>query len=750
MPRKRAVKVCAFCHSHKIRCDVDLTGVPCSKCVEVREECVLRIRKAYPTRKKGQTQDFASESAHTTPSDNDSDIAATLAHHDLSQVVAAAVPEPSSRLAHFFVGDGGYGAILDAIDKTADRQFHIFAAAEKALDVEDLQYLKVKGCFTLPEERKQLLQAYFQFVHPSFPVIDAKAFLAQYTAHGFEGINLLLLWSIFSVSASYVPCLAPGRKECKAVYVARAKLLFDLGQENDKIVLVQAALLLSFWFTDMADVKQSWYWTGVAFSIAQSFGLHALTSSRPRSQKEIVWRNVWLCCLLRDTSQAFGRGRPLRLSLIGSDLYPTEISTYQFADLVLHDELLYSPREAAELETLWQNLLSISNVLRDMKATKRPFTPAQATKFGTRLQKLECSGTTITIRHVERHLELHRCAARIAWAKLTQQMKEQELASNDMTAVLHNFIDDDDEESRIWAAPVVVPLLVPAIATYLTALKENDDLAPAKLDIYGYFLTAIEDNYPAASMLKRVSNAAQEAIVGKRMGERGKEEGKEIASQFDDFGSLGQEDLFGLSSCLLFKTGDNIFTDEDTSAKKKGDEPKKGMMTSVAQESRLALARLKDVVGARKYLGDRKVRNFMRDVKNRLEERFDKLEEALTDPGNTRKIVPSRTQGSSTRSFNPWEKQDLGKLWDINKWADMQQKMDKFMEKYLTKIKLAHCTAKKIKALPKDKTKNTPAQQMTRDACPVYNAVVRGWKDAQRANFGVPWSGPFISGRTSS
>jgi hypothetical protein len=116
----------------------------------------------------------------------------------------------------------------------------------------------------------------------------------------------------------------------------------------------------------------------------------------------------------------------------------------------------------------------------------------------------------------------------------------------------------------------------------------------------------------------------------------------------------------------LFKTGDRIFSDEDKSAAKKGDEPKKGMMTLVAQEPRLALARLKDIIGARRYLGDRKVRKFMRDVKDRLEERFDELEEVLADPANTRKIVPGRTQGSSARSFHPWEKtrpqQTLGHL----------------------------------------------------------------------------------------
>ncbi|KAF2452051.1 hypothetical protein P171DRAFT_479061 [Karstenula rhodostoma CBS 690.94] len=547
MPRKRAVKVCAFCHSHKIRCDVDSTGVPCSKCVEVREECIVRTRKAYPTRKKLQSLGHENGTTHSNPGDKADNIATTLAHNDLTQVIAAAVPKPTSRLAHIFVGDGGFGAILDAIDKTADRHFHIFAGPEKALAVEDLQYLNAKGCFTLPEERKQLLQAYFHFVHPSFPVIDAHAFLAQYNAHGFEGINLLLLWSIFSASASYVPSLSPRRKECKEVYSARAKLLFDIGQENDKIVLVQSALLMSYWYSNSADVKQSWYWTGIAFSISQSFGLHALTKARPRTQEETLWRNIWLCCLLRDTWQAFGRGRPLRLSSTSIEINTIETPTCQLADLMLHGDPLYSPREVVELGALWQKTVSISNVLRDMLMTKRPLTPARAKESEKNLRDVDYSDATVIIQHVERHLELRRCAVRIAWAKLTQQTKEQELASNGITAVLHAFIGGH-RESPIWAAPFIIPLLVPAIATYLTALKNKDEHASAQLDFYEHFLTVIEDNYPAASMLKGVMVAAEETILNKGVGEGWKGKGgMELGNQFEDFGSMEHEDPFDLS-----------------------------------------------------------------------------------------------------------------------------------------------------------------------------------------------------------
>jgi hypothetical protein len=122
---------------------------------------------------------------------------------DPVDIVAAAILELSSRVVPIFVGEGEYGAILDAMGETTNRHFHIPTTAEKALTAEDLEYLKSKGCFTLPADSKELLKVYFEFVHPTFPVVDRSLFLQNYAVGGHEGINLLLLWSMFSVSASY-------------------------------------------------------------------------------------------------------------------------------------------------------------------------------------------------------------------------------------------------------------------------------------------------------------------------------------------------------------------------------------------------------------------------------------------------------------------------------------------------------------------------------------------------------------------
>lgn len=443
-------------------------------------------------------------------------VADSLPNLKSAEFVVDAIPEPKSRTVPVFVGDDGYGAILDAAGEVNKRHFHIPVAAEKALAAEDLQYLKVKGCFSLPTESKELLKAYFQFVHPTFPVIDGPVFLRDYAASGLEGINLLLLWSMFSVSASYISMQA--RRAVKEVYVHRAKLLFDLSEEQDKLVLVQSALLLSFWFADTEDVKQSWYWTSIAFGIAQTLGLHRevkLTQNQVSIAQRSLWRNAWWCCIIRDVWLAFGMGRPLRLNASDCDIPLPRNSETQFLNMILHDKLLHSPEEAAGFAIMWESLITASNVLREVLTKNNP--------SSTMVKSLECqidahmsNRSTSLLTHVHGHLQLHQHAAMIALARSKGNNEKLRTAANSTTVVLEAFLA---ERTTAYAAPFTISLVVPAMVTYLRALKSREfnvtQFANDQLEIYWRFLTAIENNYPAASIVKRLLDAARNSIAGK-------------------------------------------------------------------------------------------------------------------------------------------------------------------------------------------------------------------------------------------
>lgn len=69
---------------------------------------------------------------------------------------------------------------------------------------QDVAYLRFKGVFSIPSEPvcHALLTAYFHHVHPILPVVDAAAVLTTFRNGGAVALNVLLLWSMFSVAAN--------------------------------------------------------------------------------------------------------------------------------------------------------------------------------------------------------------------------------------------------------------------------------------------------------------------------------------------------------------------------------------------------------------------------------------------------------------------------------------------------------------------------------------------------------------------
>jgi hypothetical protein len=62
----------------------------------------------------------------------------------------------------------------------------------------------MKGAFSAPSKElcDELICCYFHHVHPLLPIVDSQGFLEQYLKHGFQNVNLLLLWSMFLAAAN--------------------------------------------------------------------------------------------------------------------------------------------------------------------------------------------------------------------------------------------------------------------------------------------------------------------------------------------------------------------------------------------------------------------------------------------------------------------------------------------------------------------------------------------------------------------
>ncbi len=78
--------------------------------------------------------------------------------------------------------------------------------------------------------------------------------------------------------------------------------------------MVQALLLMTYWYETPDDQKDTWHWMGVAISLAHTIGLHrnpSATSMPPRRQK--LWKRIWWSCFMRDRLVALGMRRPTRI-----------------------------------------------------------------------------------------------------------------------------------------------------------------------------------------------------------------------------------------------------------------------------------------------------------------------------------------------------------------------------------------------------------------------------------------------------
>lgn len=89
--------------------------------------------------------------------------------------------------------------------------------------------------------------------------------------------------------------------------------------------MIQAVLLMGYWYVDTYDRTNSWHWIGIASSLAQTIGLHRepVGGNIPDSHRRL-WKRVWWCCFHRDRWIALGMGRPTR---IHSDDCDTQLLT---------------------------------------------------------------------------------------------------------------------------------------------------------------------------------------------------------------------------------------------------------------------------------------------------------------------------------------------------------------------------------------------------------------------------------------
>ena len=90
--------------------------------------------------------------------------------------------------------------------------------------------------------------------------------------------------------------------------------MYDFDYEVDRISLVQALLLMTYWYETPDDQKDTWHWMGVSLSLAHTIGLHRdPQKSNMDMKRQRLWKRIWWSCFMRDRLIALGMRRPMRI-----------------------------------------------------------------------------------------------------------------------------------------------------------------------------------------------------------------------------------------------------------------------------------------------------------------------------------------------------------------------------------------------------------------------------------------------------
>lgn len=166
------------------------------------------------------------------------------------------------------------------------------------LDNVEIDILHQRGAFLLPPRGlcDELVEAFFQWIAPVVPVINRSRFMRRYRDSK-NPPSLLLLQAIL-LAGSRV-CRNPQLMDANGsttpaamTFYKRAKALFDANYEDDRVTIVQAVILMGWYWEGpegettpctrlskqnltFADVtKNVFYWSRVAIIVAQGSGMH--------------------------------------------------------------------------------------------------------------------------------------------------------------------------------------------------------------------------------------------------------------------------------------------------------------------------------------------------------------------------------------------------------------------------------------------------------------------------------------------
>ena len=364
---------CVHCHRRKVRCDARVVGTPCTNCRSSgKTDCRIHEKKkrfavrsildpvpirsrplpltdnvanhaapvvtshppTFPSAFQGGPiapaltsnahQNGFQQSAGSEPFGRPDLSHAHEAHAEMEQHLVKLIDEEDSGqreiqrgVRAFYVGhEHSNMSFLIRQQRDQDDDVYHFASNEiprRQMKTGHDQLLM--DALTLPETSlaDELVQAYFTYVNPGYPIVDEDLFMAQYRNRDPADPPPILLLQAILLVGTHVSRQKAERDALKEIFFRRTKYLFDNRIERNRDILVQVALLLT-WHSDSADddvAADAHFWVGVAARIATGLGMHRNpVSSRFATRDRRMWRRVWYILVQFDVMVSLSYGRP--------------------------------------------------------------------------------------------------------------------------------------------------------------------------------------------------------------------------------------------------------------------------------------------------------------------------------------------------------------------------------------------------------------------------------------------------------
>ncbi|KAH6995911.1 fungal-specific transcription factor domain-containing protein [Ilyonectria sp. MPI-CAGE-AT-0026] len=342
--RKRAELVCVFCHSKKIKCDLqgrkNQGFEKCSNCDCPDRECHLRPSKrgkhrpgaaAPDTRRDATSNDSppdqdgelpeeppegpvqvdidGPQTQLQSPSSLQDDRIPNTAHSGSAQALPVifnpqppqASISPTEDTCHSHAGDvdTGFLQVYGPENQLEAEQQELEAIIEIRHHVSDTPRRGLQQSFA---------ETYWEYCYPWCPVLDRATVMGDIARSP-------LLENALSLAASHIqPPLVP--HDGPAKYYDRARTIFYNDEEADGLTALKALTLFYWWAPrppSTAHRHSSWWWTSVIIRHAQQMNLHREPSENHplRDRMDLsLRRRIWWTVFARERLTALCQSKP--------------------------------------------------------------------------------------------------------------------------------------------------------------------------------------------------------------------------------------------------------------------------------------------------------------------------------------------------------------------------------------------------------------------------------------------------------